>query len=683
MGRDNIAGVVRVHRWRIPSARTLAQSFATPPALQRNITMPRQSTNRAELEAVIAATVQSARSARNAEGETGCGVWIASGDHPSDARSVSDYAAGSVLPRLSPDMPRLILAASALLLPSLLAAQDPRPAAPAAPKPSPVVPVPATTLPRTMAPRPTRSGITTADLMTRLYIFADDSMMGREAGTKGNTMGTDYLAREVARLGLVPAGENGTYFQTLPLKVTRVDTTSSMSLAGVPLNYGKDWFPIGTQSLSVSGASAIFGGSLGDSTRLTSEQVAGKLVVLMVPLTNAAIGAALQGSELVPAGAAGVALLLPAPVLAQIRNYVDNEGSSKVDDGATASPTRLFVAASAMVTLFDKPLTQLALGAIGGAVQVDARITATPVEFPARNVVAILPGSDPALKGQYVAIGAHNDHVGLRPTPADHDSLRILTHIVRPGGAEDASRNANAAQQTEINTALAAWRANHPARPDSIFNGADDDGSGSVSVLEIAESMVALKVKPKRSMLFVWHVGEEKGLWGSHFFIEHPTVPRDSIVAQLNIDMIGRGNAWDVTGESKDKVTLHGSPDYLQVIGSRRLSTELGDLVERVNTSGKHKLAFDYAMDANGHPMNIYCRSDHYEYARQGIPIAFFTTGGHSDYHQITDEPQYIDYPHMQRVATFVSSLAQTIANLDHRVLVDQPKLDPKGTCKQ
>jgi hypothetical protein len=154
-------------------------------------------------------------------------------------------------------------------------------------------------------------------------------------------------------------------------------------------------------------------------------------------------------------------------------------------------------------------------------------------------------------------------------------------------------------------------------------------------------------------------------------------------VAQLNMDMVGRGDASDITGQSKEGAVLRGNPNYLQLVGSRRLSTELGNIVEQVNTSGKHGFVFDYGMDANGHPMNIYCRSDHYEYARYGIPITFFTTGGHSDYHQVTDEPEYIDYDHMARVDRLVEDIAMHVANLDHRIVVDQPKPDPRGGCRQ
>lgn len=149
------------------------------------------------------------------------------------------------------------------------------------------------------------------------------------------------------------------------------------------------------------------------------------------------------------------------------------------------------------------------------------------------------------------------------------------------------------------------------------------------------------------------------------------------------MDMVGRGSLGDETGKTSKGEALHGGPDYLQLVGSRRLSTQLGDLVEQVNTDKKHGFTFDYAMDANGHPMNIYCRSDHYEYAKWGIPVTFFTTGGHSAYHQLTDEAQYIDYPHMQRVAKLVSDIALNLGNADKRPLVDKPKLDPRGVCKQ
>jgi hypothetical protein len=299
-------------------------------------------------------------------------------------------------------------------------------------------------------------------------------------------------------------------------------------------------------------------------------------------------------------------------------------------------------------------------------------------------VVALVPGSDALLKHQYVALGAHNDHIGVQRV-FDHDSLRIWNHVVRPEGADDLGKQATPAQQARVDSLVAAWRAAHPGSPraDSISNGADDDGSGTVTVLEIAERVAGLSRKPKRSILFVWHTGEEKGLLGSRYFADHATVPRDSIVAQLNIDMVGRGDADDEVGRTKDLIPIYGSPTYLQLVGSRRLSTEMGDLVEQVNTQGKHNLTLDYAIDADGHPSNIYCRSDHYSYARHGIPIVFFTTGLHSDYHQVTDEPRYIDYDHMTRVASLIGDIAVRVADLDHRPVVDKPLPDPNAPCRQ
>jgi hypothetical protein len=283
-----------------------------------------------------------------------------------------------------------------------------------------------------------------------------------------------------------------------------------------------------------------------------------------------------------------------------------------------------------------------------------------------------------------MAIGAHNDHIGWSSRPVAHDSIYIVNHLFRTGGQEDRPPQLDAAQQSQVNALIAEVRRRTngaSARPDSIYNGADDDGSGSVSALEIAQYFASQKVKPKRSLLFVWHVGEEEGLYGSAWYTDHPTVPRESIVAQLNMDMIGRGSAADNTGVTKEGQRYHGNPDYVQLIGSRRLSTQLGDLAETANKAEKRPLRFDYSMDVNGHPLNIYCRSDHYEYARYGIPIIFFTTGGHADYHQVTDEPQYIDYDRMARVAQYVADLATKVANLEQRPLVDKPKSDRMGSA--
>jgi hypothetical protein len=291
-----------------------------------------------------------------------------------------------------------------------------------------------------------------------------------------------------------------------------------------------------------------------------------------------------------------------------------------------------------------------------------------------RNVVARLPGSDPALRGQLVAIGAHHDHDGIAELAEEHDSLRAFNRVMRPEGANSTPGEPTAEQAGRIRRVLDSLRAARAPRVDSVLNGADDDGSGTVAVLEIAEQLARGAEQPRRSVLFVWHAAEELSLLGSEFFTREPTVPRDSIVAMLNIDMIGRGMASDLKA---------GGPGYLQLIGSRRLSSELGDLVERANTEGRHGFAFDYSYDADGHPSNFYCRSDHANYARYGIPVTFFSTGSHLDYHQLTDEVEYIDFDKLRRVTSFIADVTMAVGNVERRPVVDKPKPDPAAPCKQ
>jgi hypothetical protein len=543
------------------------------------------------------------------------------------------------------------------------------------------VPLPATRLPRTHQPRPTSAAISAADLMTRLYIFADDSMQGREAGAIGNVKGTAYIASELKRIGLEPAGDSGTYFQGLPFKVRSIDSNSVITVSDARLPFGRDWGSTAPADIVMHDQPIVYGGVLGDSSFIPLDSVKEKIVVARLSPTNVNAGLRVIGE--LASKSAGIMVVGPAqflPFFTQPQQFLDQPGAAPGPLGSM-----IYLSDSAAARLFEAPLGTLAVGGAGKPVGIEIHVRTGPTPYPARNVVGILPGSDPKLRGEYVAIGAHTDHIGFNHAPVDHDSMRIYNHTVRPGGAEQQGARATPEQQVEVNKELAAWRAAHPGetRLDSIYNGADDDGSGTVTVLEIAEKMASLRPAPKRSMLFVFHVGEEKGLLGSMYFTDHPTVPRDSIDAQLNMDMVGRGDAWDQTGVDKSGKPLHGSSRLLMLVGSRRLSTELGDLVERVNTEDKHGLAFDYSFDVNGHPENVYCRSDHYEYARYGIPIVFFTTGVHSDYHQVTDEPEYIDYDHMSRIASFIEDVALHVANLDHRVVVDHAKPDPHGSCQQ
>jgi hypothetical protein len=341
--------------------------------------------------------------------------------------------------------------------------------------------------------------------------------------------------------------------------------------------------------------------------------------------------------------------------------------------GGAAQPAFVWVTREAAGALLGAPLAGARPGAAGRTVRGAIAFETQPA--PGRNVVAVLRGSDPALRNTYVAVGAHNDHVGFDHQPVDHDSLRAVLTVTRPGGADSPERPVTPEEVARIRRMIDSARALRPARPDSIYNGADDDASGSMALLEIAEAFAGAPAKPKRSLLFVWHTGEEAGLFGAQYFTDNPTVPRDSIVAQLNVDMIGRGTQDDLS---------QGGPAYVQLIGSRRLSQELGALVEAVGGAARPTpFRFDYTYDANGHPEQYYCRSDHYMYARYGIPVVFFSTGGHRDYHMVTDEPQYIAYPKLAAVTQLIHDVAARVANLDRRPALSGPRPDPRGQCVQ
>jgi hypothetical protein len=554
----------------------------------------------------------------------------------------------------------------------------------------PGTPAPGGELPRKHAPRPTTGEITTADLMTRLYIIADDSMLGREAGTLGNVKATDYIAREMQRMGLAPGGENGTYFQTVPVLIARVDTTRTISVDGAPLALGTDvlpfyagsgrGLPLGATTRSVSGAQAVYGGEIGGDTLISPAAAAGKLVVFTVAPDSAGrrdYRFYLRGSLAEYRDAAGIAAVVldavPPNVMARLQAP---QMRLRRDDLTGTAPEVMLVTPDAAQRLLGVPrLEGLAAGTPGKTVSGTVAIVETPAPYPARNVIGILPGSDPALRGQYVAIGAHNDHIGLTDRPLDHDSVEATNRVIRRQGVQDRVRSPTPEESARIAQLRDSLREAHGGtRADSVNNGADDDGSGTVALLEIAERFATAPARPRRSLIFVSHTGEEKGLWGSQWFTDHPTVPRDSIVAQLNMDMVGRGKPTDAMGRG---------PNNVQMIGSRRLSTQLGDLIDSLNTARTPRMDIDYSFDAPGHPLNRYCRSDHYMYARYGIPITYFSLGYHTGYHQVVDEPQYIDYGHMARIAGFVHDIAEAVANRPQRLVVDKPKPDPRAPCRQ
>ena len=518
----------------------------------------------------------------------------------------------------------------------------------------------------TPAPPPGPSGtsiaITEADLRTRVEIFAHDSMLGRNAPFAGDRKGGAYLAAELRRLGLEPAGDSGTYFQSVPTVARFVARDGVLSVGGQRLRHGTDFVPASrARPRAIDGAQVIYGGHLGDDARMiTRQQAAGKFVVLQAPASGAL---RTRPVRYVPrlATAAGIAIVNLDEMGSAERAALDEP---EVMFAATAGgdppegPLVVHVSRPAAERLLGGPVDERAPGSPGGRVTGGFRLATAPGPAnTAQNVVAVLRGSDARLRGQYVALGAHKDHVGYSTTPLDHDSLRAV--LLAQHRAQLARRRPT---EADLRVNVDSLRRLRPARLDSIANGADDDGSGSMALLEIAEAMAAAPVRPRRSVLFVWHTGEEDGLLGSGHFTDHPTVPPDSIVAQINVDMIGRGTAQDVRG---------GGPDYLIVVGHRRLSQDLGAMVDAVNARQRRPLRFDLSWDSPDHPEGIYDRSDHANYARIGIPVAFFFTGLHADYHQVTDEPQYLDYPHYTRITEYLHDLVKAIGDREQRIRVD------------
>lgn len=494
--------------------------------------------------------------------------------------------------------------------------------------------------------------ITEAQLRAHLRFVASDLLEGRDTPSRGQAVAAAFLASHLERLGLRPAGDDDTYLQAIALTRRTLDLAkSTLTVAGRPLTPGEDFLP-GEHPGVVTGAVVY----VGNGTVLPARgldpykglDVRGKIVVTHRGLPTGIARTDLKGTEGVDweqteaaaraRGAVGILYLPDFPALEEwtaIRARRGQRGALSVDaftsGGAAPLPSAVLGAKAAGALFMGETISgqeayQRALRrepaapfALTAAKTVRLAVVASEEHVAAHNVVAVLEGSDPRLKEEYVAFGAHYDHLGV---------------AARPDAAGDA-----------------------------IYNGADDDGSGTVGLLAIAEAFATTTPRPKRSLLFVWHTGEERGLWGSRYFTEHPTVPLDRIVAQLNVDMIGRGRQPDAAAAGPLALT---DMNAVYVVGSRRLSAELGDLLDRVN-AGYHRLRYDYALDAPDDPAQIYERSDHYHYAKHGIPIAFFFTGVHADYHGVDDEIERIDFAKYRTIVQSIYATGRALADAPRR----------------
>jgi hypothetical protein len=496
-------------------------------------------------------------------------------------------------------------AALALLVsPALLTAQAPAPAEGSATSPT----------------ERAAASITATDVAQRIGVIAHDSMLGRDTPSRGLDLTAQYVADQFRRFGLQPGGEDGGWFQPYSISRRRLDLGGSRvvfragdATATARFDRAARYSSGAVPDQPVSGPATLLGGALTPDV-VSSLPLEGKIVVYApnVPptrvrtpvLVERALRLARPKAVVLVSGVDSAAFAARLPREAPERYGLDLNLMSppfvEVTESALSGVLRAAGLRLAEVREARQPVLRELPGLRVRLELADSILT----RLTAPNVVGILPGSDPALKDEYLVYSAHMDHIGITP-----------------------------------------------GRPDSINNGADDDASGTAGVIELAEAFSRPGARPRRSIVFLTVSGEEKGLWGSRYFSEHPTVPLDRVVANINIDMIGRNWA-----------------DTIVAIGKEH--SDLGTTLERVNAA--HPELGMTAIDDRWPEERFYFRSDHYNFARKGVPVLFFFNGVHPDYHAVTDSPEKIDAEKESRILRLLFHLGQEVANAPGR-----PKWNP------
>jgi hypothetical protein len=503
----------------------------------------------------------------------------------------------------------------------------------------------ASAVPPNLPPVPnTVDSITPTELRMHLQFLASDELGGRYTLSPNFAIAARYLATRLESYGFRGAGDNGGFLQTFDVTAAKPDTNGSaltLTAGDKTSNYHfGDFFLLGSSSAGSAYGPIVFVGAGVSSPSLNHDDYAGLNVkgkiVLIAPgtppgLDSSKIGPGEQGEAAARAhGAAGV-LQLPAQRFADLmksKGFADRAAGRESVQLARESEGKL-PAVTLGPDLADKVLSLIGLDLKGiydsaskkepltpKAVAASARIDVVMQQTRAttQNVAGILEGTDPQLKNEYVVFSAHYDHL---KTGADG----------------------------------------------RIYPGADDDGSGTTAVLAIARALSLNR--PKRSVLVMFHAGEELGLLGSAYNTDFaPAVPLDKMVVDLNIDMIGRSKP---SGDN-DRLDEHlTAPDSVYLVGSNRISKELHEISEETNAQFQH-MKLDYYYNDPNNPERIYYRSDHWNYAKHGIPIIFYFDGTHVDYHRPTDTVDKIDFTKLTQVARLVFETGWRIANLDHRL---------------
>ena len=573
------------------------------------------------------------------------------------------------------------------------------------------------------------SQITPAELTEYLTYLSSDQLTGRQIYTEGYGLAAGYIQEHLRQWGVKPIGENGTYLQTMKnrgYKVTR-NSTVTVEVGGQTRTFKQGehvTFSMasgGKQTVTFSGAQFI--GT--NAAPVAGLDLKGKLAVWMnaTPAAGAARfaripqNAGINGA--INIGATGVVGFAPAPpaptaatealakaqeALAQAQTAVTAaQAAARGNDGGFAAgrgggrggpapiPSDLTTVQNVQLPVTpnftgDEAFFEFLLSASptkfadlkaladkGGAMTpftINAKLTVNVdntfevvSQQLAHNVVGMIEGSDPALKDTYVMYGAHLDHNGY--SQAGTGNL----------GSNSGCRNRSTVALAAVTAAGKTPVKNAPAGPpaggaaptaaatrfdqgDYINNGADDDGSGSATLMGVARAF-ATGPKPKRSIVVIWHVGEEAGLLGSRYNADFPIVPLANVQAVLNMDMVGRDDCDDLEGDYTNSVFL---------VGDDRISTDLHNVIVQSNQAMTKPLTLDYEMNDPADPEGVYTRSDHFSYASKGIPVAFFTTGLHPDYHRVSDSVEKILFPKMARIGQLMYESGFAIAATD-RVL--------------
>ncbi|MBB6613118.1 M28 family peptidase [Pontibacter sp. Tf4] len=468
--------------------------------------------------------------------------------------------------------------------------------------------------------------ITAADLSKHLTILASDEYEGRNTGEKGQKMAAEYIAKEFREDGLVGPVKNGPnpYYQTFDLEKGNWGD-GYMMVGSKKFAMMQDFFPMGSSIYTTEQSAApVF---IADNAPVDTASLKGKMLVTMVGnITDFEKKMNDLGQVARKAEAASIMYVLSPEAFTMMNQRYANrlrQASISMPGKTNNRRTTTFIASPALgAAILGTTPANLSATATNykpeASIKVLTQRNTTPL--PTENILGFIEGSDK--KDEIVVVTAHYDHVGMEESAQGDDK---------------------------------------------IFNGANDDGSGTVAVIELAEAFAQAKKDgkgPRRSILFMTVTAEEKGLLGSEYYSNNPIFPLENTVANVNIDMIGR---MDFDYEKQN------DSNYIYVIGADKLSSELHAINEEANQKYVN-LKLDYKYNDENDPNRFYYRSDHYNFAKHGIPIIFYFNGVHADYHKPSDSVDKILFDSAEKVARLAFYTTWELANRDNRIVVDSNK---------